>query len=660
MKYIPYREDIDALRGLAVFLVVVYHAFPKLLPGGFIGVDVFFVISGYLITSIIFFSINSNDFSLNEFYARRIRRLFPALITVLLVVLSFGWLVLLPEEYQQLGVHVTKSVVFLLNFELINEINYFDVESHYKPLLNLWTLSIEEQYYLFWPLLILFFFKIKKNPGYILLLAFIISFSVNVYFAKDYSQKVYYHTLTRFWQLAAGSLLAIWLTNYKVLQNTNNSKVKIFLGGGGIVLIAVGALWIDSQMVYPGLLAIVPVLGAAMVIVGNIRFKQYGGFVKLGLISYPLYLWHWVIISFLYIYLGREPEAFVLVLAVLLSLTFAYLTYKYIEQLRYQKLSTPYLIILLIIVGIFGLYIKEKKGFPGRSTIQSYMEELRHFKRAPAKDETCVNYSRSLLGQEQTFDYCRADTDIRNKAKKIIAIIGDSHAHVLFPGISKVAQSKGYETILLANSSCPTLKGFQWGDNNPQINVCEKKIEEILTIVRIEPRIEKIIMTTRGPVYINGEINGILTEEKIRKSLSLVKNQKLTYENYFYGFKNTMQVFENILHVKQVFYILENPELDFLPKHLISRPYDFFGTGMKRDSISRNLYLQRMSLYRDNFFKFSFSKLSVLDPIDALCNDDICYSRIEGKFLYADDDHFSEFGSIYIANYFQNIIFNDY
>ena len=517
MKYIPYREDIDALRGLAVFLVVVYHAFPKLLPGGFIGVDVFFVISGYLITSIIFLSIHNNDFSLKEFYARRIRRLFPALATVLLFALGFGWLVLFPEEYQQLGKHVTKSVIFLLNFALINEINYFDVESHYKPLLNLWTLSIEEQYYIFWPLIILFFFKIKKNPGYILLLAFIISFSVNVYFAKDYSQKVYYHTLTRFWQLAAGSLLAIWLINYKVLQNTNNRKVKIFVGGGGVALIAVGALWIDGQMVYPGLLAIVPVLGAAMVIISNIRLKQYCGFVKLGLISYPLYLWHWVIISFLYIYLGRKPETFVLVLAVLLSLIFAYLTYKYIEKLRYQKLSTLYLIILLIIVGIFGFYIKEKKGLPDRSNIKSYKEQLHFFKRAIAKDETCINYSSSLLGHKQNFDYCRADIDTANKTKKIIAIIGDSHASVLFSGISKVAQSKGYETILLANSSCPTLKGFEWGHNNLEIDACKKKIDEILTVIQKEPRIEKVIMTTRGPVYINGEIGGMPRNSKRAK-----------------------------------------------------------------------------------------------------------------------------------------------
>jgi len=660
MKYITYREDIDALRGLAVLLVVFYHAFPELLPGGFIGVDVFFVISGYLITSIIIFSINNNDFSLKEFYARRARRLFPALVTVLLFALGFGWLVLFPEEYQQLGSHVTRSVIFLLNFRLINEINYFDVESHYKPLLNLWTLSIEEQYYLLWPLLILFFFKIKKSPNYFLVLVFIISFSINVYFAEDYSQKVYYHTLTRIWQLAAGSLLAVWLINYKFLRNTNNSIKKIFVGGGGLILIVFGALWIDGQMVYPGLLAIVPALGAAMVIISNIKLKQYFGFIQLGLISYPLYLWHWVIISFLYIYLGRKPEDFLLVLAVLLSLTFAFFTYKYVEQFRYQRSSTPYLISLLIIIGLFGFYVKEKKGLPDRSNMQNYIKEIQHLEITPTKDEICVNYTSSLLENKQTFDYCRADLDIKKKAKKLIAIIGDSHALVLFTGISKVARSKGYETILLANSSCPTLKGFEWGRNNLEIDACKKKIDEILTIIQKEPRIEKVIMATRGPAYINGEIDGVFTEENIRKSLSLVKNQKMTYESYFDGFKNTMQVLENIPHIKKVFYKLENPELDFLPKETISRPYDFFGISINRDTISRKLYLQRMSLYRENIFKLSFSKLSLLDPLEALCNDDICYSKVESQFLYADDDHFSEFGSIYIANYFQNIIFNDF
>jgi hypothetical protein len=349
-----------------------------------------------------------------------------------------------------------------------------------------------------------------------------------------------------------------------------------------------------------------------------------------------------------------------LVLAVLLSLTFAHLTHKYIEQFRYQKSSTPYLILLLIIVGLFGFYIKEKKGLPDRSNMQNYVKKLQHLKREPAKDETCVNYSRSLLDSEQTFDYCRADLDIKSKAKKLIAVIGDSHAHVLFAGISKVARSKGYEIILLANSNCPTLKGFEWGNNNLEIDNCKKKIEEILTIIQKEPRIEKIIIATRGPVYIHGEIKGNFTEENITKSLSLVKNQKLTYENYFYGFKNTMQVLENIPNIKKVFYKLENPEFDFLPKKTISRPYDFFGVSINRNIISRKLYLQRMSLYRENFFKLSFSKLLVLDPIEALCDDDICYSKVEGQFLYTDNDHFSELGSIYIANYFQNIIFNDF
>ena len=194
MQHVQYREDIDALRGLAVLLVVIYHAFPHLLPGGFIGVDVFFVISGYLITLIMLLSLQRKEFSLIEFYARRIRRLFPALITILAFSLVIGWLVLFPDEYKQLGSHISKSVVFWLNFTFIDEAGYFDVESHYKPLLHLWSLSVEEQYYLIWPLILLLFLKFNKHPLYLFGLVFVASLAANLYFAADYSQEIYFHT----------------------------------------------------------------------------------------------------------------------------------------------------------------------------------------------------------------------------------------------------------------------------------------------------------------------------------------------------------------------------------------------------------------------------------------------------------------------------------
>jgi len=660
MKQVQYRKDIDALRGLSVLLVVVYHAFPEILPGGFIGVDVFFVISGYLITSIIFLSIESNDFSLREFYSRRIRRLFPALITVLLFAFCLGWLVLFPKEYLQLGTHISKSVIFFLNFELINEAGYFDVESHYKPLLNLWTLSVEEQYYLFWPILILLFLKLKINPVFILSLIFILSLSANLYYSKNYSEIVFFHTLTRFWQLTAGSLLAVWLMKQKFSQNINNNKVMMFIG---LTLIAFSAFWIDNQMIYPGFLAIIPVIGSLLIIISNTRLSQYGGLVKLGLISYPLYLWHWVIISFLYIYLGRKPETITLILAIFLSLIFAYLTKKYIEKLRYQKNVTPYLISILFVVGLLGFYTEHKKGLPDRSNMKNFIEANNQFKRTPAEDEICTNYVESILGKDKSFHYCRASKDVGKKNKKLIAIIGDSHAHVLFHGISKAALKNGHETVLFANSSCPTLKGFEWGRNKKEVNDCQKKIEEILMIIQKDRRIEKVIMTTRGPVYIHGEVEGIFTEKSVNKSLSTIRNKKKSlitpnYTNFSNGFNNTIQMLNDLPNIKKIYYILENPELDFLPKEVIPRPYDFFNISINRDTVSRTLYFKRMSKYREGISNLSFSKFSVLDPLNALCDDTKCFSKIKGRFLYADDDHFSKFGSIYIANYFQNEIYD--
>lgn len=291
-------------------------------------------------------------------------------------------------------------------------------------------------------------------------------------------------------------------------------------------------------------------------------------------------MWHWVIISFLYIYLGRKPETITLILAIFLSLIFAYLTKKYIEKLRYQKNVTPYLISILFVVGLLGLYTEHKKGLPDRSNMKNFIEANNQFKRTPAEDEICTNYVESIIGASKNFHYCRASKNIRKKNKKLVAIIGDSHAHVLFHGISKAALKNDYETVLLANSSCPTLKGFEWGKTKKEVNDCQKKIEEILMIIQNDKRIEKVIMTTRGPVYIHGEVEGIFTEKSVNKSLSTIRNKKKSlitpnYTNFSNGFNNTIQMLNDLPNIKKIYYILENPELDFLPKEVIPRPYDF-------------------------------------------------------------------------------------
>ncbi len=645
MSNLTYRPDIDALRGLAVLLVVIHHAFPEILPGGFIGVDVFFVISGYLITTIILKDIHEKRFYFADFYSRRIRRLFPALATVLGFSLILGWLVLLPDELKQLGNHVFRGTLFILNFQFINEIGYFDVESYYKPLLHLWTLSIEEQYYLLWPVVIYFLIKLNIRPGYVFATVFIVSLGASIYFTPDYTNESYLHTGTRFWQLAAGSLAAVYLIEKKT---TSNKFIYFF----GIFVILISAFTLSQDTLYPGYFAILPVTGAVMIVFSGLKLKTYIGLRQIGLISYPLYLWHWVLLSFTYIYLGRKPE---IIWIIGISVLFSYLTYKYIEKVRYKK-STLFLITIVFIIGVAGRFFYKTDGLPDRAQIQ-YLNKLSHqFVRTDAKDTECIDYVSKKLNEDNLFYYCRSH---KLDNTKLLAIIGDSHAHVLFPGFVEIANKYGYGVLLLANSSCPPLDGFLWGRNTQEISKCQISIRQIIKILELENKINKVIISTRGPVYIHGEVDGIFTEQSVLESLKKIENEKLTYDTYFSSFQKTNNSLSEINHLQDIFYLLENPELDFLPKDVLPRPFDFFSISHNRNYMDKNLYLKRMETYREKLLDFR-GQMKLLDPKDYLCPESYCISYKHNQFLYADDDHFSVYGSEEIARYFEKEIFHEF
>jgi len=650
MAGISYRPDIDALRGVAVLLVVIFHAFPEVIPGGFIGVDVFFVISGYLITSIILKSFNKGDFSIKEFYSKRIRRLFPALIVVLFTTIVLGWLVLFPDEFKQLGDHIAHSAVYVLNYVLIGEAGYFDVDTQYKPLMHLWTLAVEEQYYIFWPLFLILSLRqkiIKLN--HLVLFVLTLSFAANVYYISNYPEAVFFNTLTRVWQLALGSLLAVVLFKKEIKENR---KIVVI----GLILIISSALLMTEDSVYPGWLAIFPTIGAMLVILGNAQFSQWGGMLKLGLISYPLYLWHWVVISFLTIYIGSSPGLFLMTGAVVLSLFLAWVTYQYIEPVRYakHKLTTKSLFVVLILVGLMGLYVKDQDGMASRVHL-SYLEKFNiEFTRTPQTDKLCDQVVKSKIEEDRQFDYCRADNI---ESEKYITIIGDSHAHAIYPGISKVAKDNGYGSILLANSSCPTLIGFEWGRNEKEIETCKRKISQIMDVINSSDKIDKVIVATRGPVYIHDEVKGKFSNESVNKSLLQKRNNRQTYENYKKGLEKTLS---ELSHIKCVFYFLENPELDFLPKEAVIRPFDSLGLSFQNSTMSKELYLKRMSSYRSSVNQATKGlDITVIDPIDYMCDQDRCYSYKNNNFLYADDDHFSVFGSNYVAERMKDILFDN-
>ena len=244
-----YRPDIDGLRALAVFAVVVFHAFPSYARGGFIGVDVFFVISGYLISSIIFDDLNKGTFSFSEFYTRRIKRILPALLIVLISSFIFGYFSLLADEYKQLGSHIAAGASFISNHILSNEAGYFDNLGETKPLLHLWSLAIEEQFYIIWPLFLYFAWKRKFNLLIITTLIAISSFMLNLKGVKQDTVASFYSLQTRFWELLSGSLLA-YVTILKeealyYFQNKTGEANKMFknsLSFFGLLLILLG-IW---------------------------------------------------------------------------------------------------------------------------------------------------------------------------------------------------------------------------------------------------------------------------------------------------------------------------------------------------------------------------------------------------------------------------------
>ena len=402
-----YRPDIDGLRAIAVLAVLVFHAFPKALPGGFVGVDIFFVISGFLISTILFKSIDHGTFSILDFYSRRIRRIFPALILVLFFTLLFGHLCLYIDELNQFGKHVAGSIGFIQNFILWNEDGYFDNASETKPLLHIWSLGIEEQFYFIWPLLLYFSSMICKNKKYnryafliANILIFTISFLLNIDLVTVDPSKTFYLPQYRFWELAAGGMIA-WIALYKPISTIKLSKQsekksqsfkKLTLNI--LTLVGIGILFFtfskfNHDTVFPGKNALLPVLATAIIIlVGqgsalNRKVLSNKILVWIGLISYPLYLWHWPILSYGRIIYGEEPPKGFRVLAILFSFLLSWLTVKFIEKpFRFvegnKNKKVLLLLVLALVIGALGLIIgfntsssnvKEELKIPRRNNL---------------------------------------------------------------------------------------------------------------------------------------------------------------------------------------------------------------------------------------------------------------------------------------------------
>lgn len=342
MSEIPYRPDIDGLRALAILTVVAYHTLPGVMPGGFIGVDIFFVISGFLISGIILGELRAASFSIAAFYGRRIRRIFPALILVIAATLLIGHFVLFPDEFTELGYDALAGVSFMANLALSHEANYFDVQAAGKPLLHLWSLGIEEQFYIAWPCALWLTRGNGRHGVWLAGAAIAGSFSLNLIGLHVLGREnfVFYSPFTRLWELAGGSLLAMFPA--KAIIANDKSWV---LAAAGAALIAAALVSINGYDLYPGAAALLPVVGTmALIAAGpntwiNRAILSNKAAVYIGLISFPLYLWHWPLMVFQAM---LWPHSAILRAgAVGLSFLLAALTFRYVERPIRSRYTRP-------------------------------------------------------------------------------------------------------------------------------------------------------------------------------------------------------------------------------------------------------------------------------------------------------------------------------
>ena len=401
-----YRRDIDGLRGVAIILVIAFHFFPEVCPNGFIGVDIFFVISGFLIINIIINDVDRGKFSFLDFYTRRIKRIFPALIAVLFSSLIAGSYLLLPHQLKDLGLEVTAGAGFFANFLFWQTENYFNQNSIHKILLPLWSLSIEEQFYLLFPLIILICRGLNIRFIQIFLVIFLVSFFYNIYNVSRFPMESFYSPISRVWEFLIGGFLvsSIYPSLFKrewpnrigidgTGYSVNFLRLYDLAGIVGVATITYSLIYIN-KLNFPGWSALLPAIGCFLIIFGgeesfiNKRVLNNSFLVSVGLISYPLYLWHWPILSFVNIYFDGHIPLIGKLSIVFLSGVLAYLTFYLIERpIRYGKFSrlggkscVAFLLIgVLLLIGIVGYVIFKANGLPKRFPL--YVSQIENFQK---------------------------------------------------------------------------------------------------------------------------------------------------------------------------------------------------------------------------------------------------------------------------------------
>jgi peptidoglycan/LPS O-acetylase OafA/YrhL len=467
--------QIQGLRALAALLVTLFHA--KWISGGFIGVDIFYVISGFLITGLLVREIDrTGTINFKEFYSRRFKRLLPTSFFVLAITAIVSWLVIPGTMRASLGRDVIGASLYVSNYLFAWwQADYQNLDATPSPVIHYWSLAVEEQFYLVWPLLILLFFMLArylKNRlaiTYSIAFVTIISFFFSIYQTETSPIWAFYSLPTRAWELGLGALLVL----------VPPIKTKKYVGLIGFILIVISAFIFDESTAFPGINAALPVIGTVLLIatinswppflndVANSRLFQW-----LGEISYPLYLWHWPLLVLPSTYLARPLSVFERLIAIIATIVFADLTHRFVEEpYRHKKIlpilvykTTAYVTLVSVLMGTLIMFTSSDKidvtGINGGVS-------LAQIKARPAVyDDGChANYAQINSG---TCEYGKTDSD------KVMVLYGDSHAAQWFPALHEIANRSSYKLISLTKSACPSVEVKRRDQGGFKASRCEK------------------------------------------------------------------------------------------------------------------------------------------------------------------------------------------
>lgn len=649
-----YRADIDGLRAIAVLSVVVFHAFPAVIPSGFIGVDIFFVISGFLISTIIFNGLATGRFSFVDFYSRRIKRIFPALLLVLVCSFVIGWFVLLPQELKQLGKHIAAGAGFGSNFVLLSESGYFDKLSDAKPLLHLWSLGIEEQFYLVWPLVLYLAWKKKKDFLVIITILIVMSFILNVSRIHHHAVSVFYEPQSRFWELLIGSALAYLMlqkSTFSSWLHAENLVQRNLLSLCGVVLLSVGFFLLTKDKRFPGWWALLPTLGTACIIAAgqqawfNRKVLAQPVLVWIGLISFPLYLWHWPLLSFARIMQSEVPSMEIRLAAIALTVLLAWLTFILIEKrVRYQKSKTftTALLVMMAITGLLGYNAYSRDGYSFRAGIKKLEQQNNGFNWDDLK-----KYAPAAINDPPHF-------------KRDVMLIGDSHAQAIFGGLSELFKQHQTRLQLRAGAACPPFYDLTVQHIGHQ-EECKDAMNGYLDAVINDASIKTVILTSRGPLYLTGR--GFGEVDAIHLMIKSKFANAKPNEDYTDVFADAMARTLMMLTKagKKVIFIVDAPELGFAPELCVdARPYKLIDNKKNVCGIPKDVYLNRNDAYLNIVAQqaTTFPNVKFLHPSNYLCGDHFCYAKKDGIIYYRDDDHLSYQGSLRLGQLLEKDIFD--